>query len=518
MYSRNQLSPDLIQVNQSFEQVIVDLDDGNQFLMFKCKCGFIVRNNMLTKQAHWKRCPSKFSFRYLSQNESAGGCVIICTMCSIKFMSPDIITMRTHSQKCTRIAHQPTNSMPYTFSSSYTGSNSRFDTNQTSNAVKNIHENAVSRKEIDAQRKVLMAKNGKIPIPGFRIKYVSNENGPERYSECLICKTLFRKPTNCTLKAHRAMCLYPSNVLMSVSTQPMVPFPFTSLSSTPHSLNAHQHSPFHPMNTHSMVAQPRPSDSMPLPPMSHVSSHQMPSYQMPSHQMPSHTMVSQSPDSQPFDLTITSSIQGDGMSRFTIKENISRFTPRSPIKMCFICNTATSESFVSLYRTMSMHSNTKIYDFVWQFLNDQPSVRDSSAAAANSNWSLVCAECLDMINEYDYARVTAAKFENCLRDKLSRTEMYHVNRRDNVAIPLESPITSAQRESEKQKQLQGHQYADRTPPNEVNTTVRDGGERYADESNDAVHYLVELSDEEDNEVEEEIEKVETIELSDEEDA
>lgn len=55
MYSRFQpLSPNLKQVQQSFEQVLVNLNDGNQFLMSKCSnCGFINRNNMNTKHAHW---------------------------------------------------------------------------------------------------------------------------------------------------------------------------------------------------------------------------------------------------------------------------------------------------------------------------------------------------------------------------------------------------------------------------------------------------------------------------------
>lgn len=215
---------------------------------------------------------------------------------------------------------------------------------------------------------------------------------------------------------------------------------------------------------------------------------------------------------------------GDGgMSRFTINENTSRFTPRSPIKMCFICNTTTSQSFVSLYREKSLHSNTKIFDFIWEFLNNQTSVRDSTAAAANSNWSLLCAECLDMINEYDFARVTAAKFEKCLRDRLSSTELYYEKQRITVPIPLESPITSAQRARELQKQQQEDErcYSAGSSSNEVDTTVRDGDERYPDDSNDAVHYLVELSDGENNEAaaEYQTEKVpvETIELSDEED-
>lgn len=54
MNSRNQSPTELLEVQESFEKLIVDLNDGNQFLMFKCrKCDFISRNNMNSKHAHW---------------------------------------------------------------------------------------------------------------------------------------------------------------------------------------------------------------------------------------------------------------------------------------------------------------------------------------------------------------------------------------------------------------------------------------------------------------------------------
>lgn len=114
-----------------------------------------------------KRCPSKFLFKYINQNESSVGCVTVCTMCKMTFMSPDIITMKTHYQKCFSMVHQPTNSVSYTFGSSYASGSNSFDTNGTSNVVKNIHENIVNRQEIEAQRKVVMAKSGKFPTQGI---------------------------------------------------------------------------------------------------------------------------------------------------------------------------------------------------------------------------------------------------------------------------------------------------------------------------------------------------------------
>lgn len=99
--------------------------------------------------------------------------------------------------------------------------------------------------------------------------------------------------------------------------------------------------------------------------------------------------------------------------------------PASPDELtstCFICNTKSSESFVGLYDTVSSHSNTPLYDFVWRLLDDQPSVRDDSVEAANSNWSLLCAQCFNKINQYDLACSTVAKLEKELRDDLALTE------------------------------------------------------------------------------------------------
>lgn len=103
--------------------------------------------------------------------------------------------------------------------------------------------------------------------------------------------------------------------------------------------------------------------------------------------------------------------------------------------------------------------------------------------------------------------VTAAKFENCLRDKLSQTETYYTNKHR----PLESPATIAQRERDRKQQ---QNYIDEMQSDNVNATRPNFDDRYADDLNDAVQYLVELSDEEDfKEVAEE--RVQTIELSDE---
>lgn len=169
-----------------------------------------------------------------------------------------------------------------------------------------------------------------------------------------------------------------TNILISVSTQSMASLPFTTQGASSQPLDSHQQLPYQPMSSNELVAHPRTFNSMPVQPMS-------------SQQMPSHTIVSQPLTLQPFDSTITSSVGDTGVSRFTVSEEVSRFFPPAKVQTCFICNTTSSSSFDSLYQTTSMHSETKIYDFVWKFLDDQPSVRDNSTDAANSNWSLVCA-------------------------------------------------------------------------------------------------------------------------------
>lgn len=118
-----------------------------------------------------------------------------------------------------------------------------------------------------------------------------------------------------------------------------------------------------------------------------------------------------------FDMTISSSNVDD--------DGATTSATTSSTKICFICNTTSSEFFVSLYETLSAHSQTQIFDFVWKFLDDQPTVRDDSIDGANSNWSLVCSRCLNKINQYDFACVTATRLEQELRDELSQTEAFY---------------------------------------------------------------------------------------------
>ncbi|XP_031637721.1 uncharacterized protein LOC116350129 [Contarinia nasturtii] len=127
---------------------------------------------------------------------------------------------------------------------------------------------------------------------------------------------------------------------------------------------------------------------------------------------------------QPFDMTISSSMPNENDGNYTFVEKLN--------KKCFICDTTVSESFVSLYDTLSKHSQTQIFEFVWKFLDNHPSVRDDSIDAANSDWSSICANCLDKINQYDLACETANKLEHELRNVLSHTEASYTNQQNVI--------------------------------------------------------------------------------------
>lgn len=109
----------------------------------------------------------------------------------------------------------------------------------------------------------------------------------------------------------------------------------------------------------------------------------------------------------------------------TISSSIDDATASAPAplsRICFLCNTTESETFLNLYEALTFHSNTPVFDFVWKFLDDKPSVRDDTVDAANSNWNSICVGCFSKINEYDLACETAARLEEELRWELSQTE------------------------------------------------------------------------------------------------
>lgn len=104
-------------------------------------------------------------------------------------------------------------------------------------------------------------------------------------------------------------------------------------------------------------------------------------------------------------------------------DSTQSFTPNQN-QVCFICNSATSESYVDLYGTVAAHSGKCIFDFVWKFLGNKPSVRNELMDASCLTQEVVCLQCVGMINQYDKAHVTKKWFKKILRNKLTSTENY----------------------------------------------------------------------------------------------
>lgn len=94
-------------------------------------------------------------------------------------------------------------------------------------------------------------------------------------------------------------------------------------------------------------------------------------------------------------------------------------------QVCFICNTTTSQSFADLYGTMAAYSGKSIFDFIWKFLDDKPSVRNDTMDATSLGREVVCSECLRMINGYDNARVAAKQYKKLLQNRLTITENFY---------------------------------------------------------------------------------------------
>lgn len=219
-----------------------------------------------------------------------------------------------------------------------------------------------------------------------------------------------------------------------------------------------------------------------------------------------------------FDTTISSSMIDDGGATTSGIAN--------GMRMCFICNTTSSESFVSLYETLSAHSQTPLFDFVWKFLDDQPTVRDDSIDGANSNWSVVCDRCRNKINQYDYACITAARLEQELRDELAQTEAFYSGKEridEQNEYINESNDQQPQPQQQEQQQQQRFDEPNQSNPSEVVVYEEDPldvainldspppvqiEQQQSAEANDGTRCIIELSDEE--------EEVQAIELSDDE--
>lgn len=89
---------------------------------------------------------------------------------------------------------------------------------------------------------------------------------------------------------------------------------------------------------------------------------------------------------------------------------------------CYVCNMETGEYRQSLYELQSQHSATSIAEFIKRFLGDFHTQRNISDES-----NCICVECLQKIDEYDWACVMAKRFKSELRKILIKTETFFIN-------------------------------------------------------------------------------------------
>lgn len=109
----------------------------------------------------------------------------------------------------------------------------------------------------------------------------------------------------------------------------------------------------------------------------------------------------------------------------------SKITPK-----CFVCNSSNGDSFLNLYGTVSAYTARSIYDFIWKWLGGKPSVRNEKTNAAELKDEIICSDCLDTINDYDAALVTARQCKKQICDKLMKTEAHfqRIQNEENINV------------------------------------------------------------------------------------
>lgn len=89
---------------------------------------------------------------------------------------------------------------------------------------------------------------------------------------------------------------------------------------------------------------------------------------------------------------------------------------------CYICNVTSVFYSRNLFKTKSKYSETRICEFIRRLLGNYPSEREFGSISRSENEHCVCIECLNKIDEYDLACMTAKRAEQELRDILLHTE------------------------------------------------------------------------------------------------
>lgn len=107
---------------------------------------------------------------------------------------------------------------------------------------------------------------------------------------------------------------------------------------------------------------------------------------------------------------------------------------------CYICNTTSLFYSVNLFKTKSKYSEIRICEFIRIFLGDYSSKRQCTSINIDENDHCVCIECLNKIDEYDLATMTARRVEAEMRDILLHTESLHVH--ESKSINMEELFVS----------------------------------------------------------------------------
>lgn len=84
---------------------------------------------------------------------------------------------------------------------------------------------------------------------------------------------------------------------------------------------------------------------------------------------------------------------------------------------CYICDNTSVFYCKNIFKLKSKHSETPICDFICKFLG-----QELTRLPSNDVDNVVCAECLNKIDEYDFACMTVERVEKELRDVLLHTE------------------------------------------------------------------------------------------------
>lgn len=107
---------------------------------------------------------------------------------------------------------------------------------------------------------------------------------------------------------------------------------------------------------------------------------------------------------------------------------------------CFICNSVSVFYDQNLFKIKSKHSETRLCEFIVKILGDYPLKRECES---ESDKNFVCIDCLNKIDEYDLACMTANRVESELRELLVKTESSLIEKPESIIEFAEPPIEIA---------------------------------------------------------------------------